>query len=134
MREEPIVASSCEATESIHSRLRAYNRMFLRDAGSYCFHIEENGTIVAGIVAGGACDTLEIEFLFVDETRRGRGLGKRLIAHVEEAARRDGLRRALVNTYSFQAPEFYKKLGYTVIAEIAPCFADYAQYFLIKQL
>ena len=134
MREPPIVASSREAAEHIYGRLRAHNRAFLCGAGDYRFHIEENGTIVAGIVAGGVCDTLEIEFLFVDEAHRGKGLGKRLIAHAEEAARRGGLTRVLLNTYSFQAPEFYKKLGYTVAAKIDPCFGDFAQYFFTKRL
>lgn len=134
MRETPIVASSREATELIHGRLRKYNRLFLAGAGDYSFHIEENGTVVAGIVAGGVCDTLEIEFLFVDEAHRGKGLGKRLIAHAEEAARRGGLTRVLVNTYSFQAPEFYKKLGYTEAARIDPCFGDFKQYFFTKRL
>lgn len=120
--------------EAIHRMLQQYNRQYMRDFKEYSFHISENGKIVAGIVAESTFDTLEVEFLFVDEACRGKGYGRRLVSHVEELALRDGLRRVLLNTYSFQAPGFYKTLGYTQLLEISPCFGNYGQFIFLKEL
>lgn len=120
--------------DRIHQKLRQYNRKFIHNFKDYSFHIEQDGVMVAGIVASSTMDTLEVEFLFVEEAYRGRGLGQQLLEHVEKLARQEGLRRILLNTYSFQAPGFYQKLGYQQIAEIAPCFGDFCQYFFVREL
>lgn len=129
-----IIPNLVEDNDAIHRMLQQYNAQYMRDFKEYSFHISEEGKIVAGIVAESTLDTLEIEFLFVDESCRGKGYGRRLLSHVEELARRDGLARVLLNTYSFQAPGFYKALGYTQLLEIHPCFGEYSQYIFLKEL
>ncbi len=133
---EPLAirASDERDNDTVHQLLRAYNRRFMRDFHAYNFHIMDKDTLVAGIVAAGVFDTLEVEFLYVAEDMRGRGLGSRLLAHVEDAARKDGLRRVLLNTYSFQAPGFYEKHGYQRLFAVSPCFAEYRQYYYVKTL
>lgn len=123
-----------EDNDTIHRALQQYNAQYMRDFREYSFHISEKGKIVAGIVAESTFDTLEVEFLFVEESCRGKGYGCLLLSHVEELARRDGLKRVLLNTYSFQAPGFYKALGYTQLLEINPCFGKYSQFFFLKEL
>ena len=98
--------------------LRKYNRQFISDFKDYNYHISENGKIVAGVVAGSTMDTLEVEYLFVDKAHRGMGLGSKLLRYVENLAFQDGIKHVLLFTYSFQAPEFYKSLGYTQLCEI----------------
>lgn len=129
-----MIRSAQEDSEQVHQKLRDYNAQFMGDGKDYNFHIEENGRIIAGIVAASVFDTLEVDFLFVDADYRGKGLGKTLLRHVEDQARRDGLKRIILNTYSFQAPNFYQKLGYLVAAELTPCFGTVSQYFLCKEL
>ena len=132
--ENKIVYSSEEDTEFIHSRLREYNRKYMSDFDDYNFHIEKDGKIIAGIVAASIFDTLEVEFLFVDENHRGKNLGTELLKHAENTAKMNGLKRILLNTYSFQAPEFYKKLGYSELFKIDPCFGEFSQSYFIKNL
>ena len=91
----------------------------------FSFHIEDGGRIVAGIVA---------ESLFVDEAYRGRGLGKQLLLHVEDEARRKGMKMVLLNTYSFQAPGFYRAMGYDELLCIDSCFGNCRQHFFSKML
>ncbi|MDO5415603.1 MAG: GNAT family N-acetyltransferase [Lachnospiraceae bacterium] len=129
-----IICSSEADSAYIHDRLREYNARYMHDFADYNFHIEENGKIIAGIVAGSLADTLEVEFLYVDESCRGRGLGSRLLTHVERIAGEKGLKRILLNTYSFQAPEFYKKMGYTEQLCIKPAFDEYTQSYFMKEL
>ena len=51
----------------------------------------------------------EIRSLVVDDGRRGRGLGRRLVGHLLDEARREGLRRVFVLT---RAPDFFERLGF----------------------
>lgn len=126
--------SNQQDNELIHQSLRSYNRQYMRDFRDYSFHIQDGDKLIAGIVAGSTLDTLEIEFLFVDATYRREKLGSQLLFHVESLARRDGLRRILLNTYSFQAPGFYEKHGYSQLLRISPCFGDFSQYYFEKNL
>lgn len=129
-----IVQSAEEQKEYIHKRLQEYNARFMQDFADFSFHVEENGVIVAGIVAESVGDTVEVEFLFVDETCRGRGLGKALLERVETAARERGMRRVLLNTYSFQAPGFYQKMGYQEMLKLEPAFDTVSQSYFLKEL
>ena len=132
--ENKIVYSSEEDIEFIHSRLREYNRKYMSDFDDYNFHIEKDGKIIAGIVAASTFDTLEVEFLFVDENYRGKNLGTELLKHAENTAKMNGLKSILLNTYSFQAPEFYKKHGYSELLKIDPCFGEFSQSYFTKKL
>lgn len=129
-----IVKSDDNAREKVRAMLRAFNAPFAENFADYSFHISENGEIIAGIVAIGVCDALEIEFLFVNAAHRGKRLGSRLIRHVERLAAADGRKRALLNTYSYQAVGFYEKLGYTRLFAIDPCFGKHSQHYFIKEL
>ena len=134
MSDTGILKSSGADCEYIHARLREYNREYYGEVTDYGFHIQKNGRIVAGIVAYGTFDTLEVEFLFVEEDCRQEGLGRKLLTHAENAARGAGLKRVLLNTYSYQAPGFYEKLGYTELFRIEPCFGPHSQHFFMKAL
>lgn len=134
MEELSILPSSEADSETIHARLLAHNARYMRDTGDFSFHVEEDGKTIAGIVAGGLGDLLEVEFLYVDEECRGKGIGRRLLAHVEDLARQRGLKRVLLNTYSFQAPAFYKKLGYTEVLKLDPAFDGFTQSYFLKDL
>ncbi len=85
----------------------------------YNYHIEKDGRLVAGIVAWALGSDVHIDMLAVDESERGRGLGSRLLAHVEKQAREDGCTTASVDTFSFQAPDYYPAHGYVEVFRYA---------------
>jgi GNAT superfamily N-acetyltransferase len=73
---------------------------------------DDDGTICAGLTGftwGGA---LKIEYLWVHEQLRGQGYGSRMMLAAEQEAVRRGCHLAVVDTHSFQGPDFYPKLGY----------------------
>ena len=60
---------------------------------------------------------LEIRGLWVDENLRGRGTGARILKAIEDEARRRGATRAMLFTFSWQAEEFYQRMGYRKFAQ-----------------
>jgi hypothetical protein len=52
----------------------------------------------------------------------------------EAEARQRGAQHAYLDTFSFQAPGFYKKHGYQVFGELQDFPPGHQRYFLTKQL
>lgn len=132
--EREILPSGEAEKELVHRGIQKYNARFMTECGDFSFHIQEDGRVIAGIVAESTQDLLEVEFLFVEEGHRGQGLGRKLLKQAEDAARSAGVKRVLLNTYSFQAPNFYEKMGYTQLLKIASVFGGHDQFFFMKEL
>lgn len=86
---------------------------------SYAFHVESDGEVVAGITAWRLGSDLHINMLGVRSEHRRKGLGGELLARAEEAGHADGCTTASVDTFSFQAPDFYPLHGYEEIFRYA---------------
>jgi predicted N-acetyltransferase YhbS len=54
----------------------------------------------------------------VSEALRAKGIGRQLIVDAKARALERGCHSAWVDMFSFQAPGFYPKLGYEVVAEL----------------
>lgn len=134
MEEYLIKPNTAAQSEELHRRLKQFNQPFFGSHRDYSLHIEIDGAMAAGIVAASTFSTLEVEYLFVEEEFRGRGLGARLLREAESRAARDGVRYVLLNTYSFQAPEFYRAQGYRQLFQVSPCLGPYSQYLFWKEL
>src|SRR5262245_24600185 len=63
-------------------------------------------------------DWLHVTALWVAEGLRRQGYGKALLARAEQFARERGCQAVHLDTFSFQAPAFYQKLGYEVFATL----------------
>src|SRR3989339_404056 len=61
---------------------------------------------------------MHIHTLWIDESIRGKGWGRKLMSIVEEEAKKRNCNLAYTDTYSWQAPEFYEKLGYSLYAKL----------------
>lgn len=79
---------------------------------SYRYKAELDGRLVGGVSAWAMGSELHIDMLVVDKTARRNGVGNQLLACVEGQARRDGCTLATVDTFSFQAPDYYPAHGY----------------------
>ena len=71
---------------------------------------------VSGFTWGRCC---QIDELWVDQSARRQGLGSLLARAVEEHARGKGCAQVILSSHTFQAPDFYRRLGYVEQARIA---------------
>lgn len=135
------VSSSSEAdvrdVETVHSGLEAYNdahagparfrkvHLFVRDAA---------GTVRGGLFGRHVWGWLYVELLWVEESVRGNGLGTQLLMEAEREALEAGCTRALLDTFDFQAPTFYRRRGYSVFAVLEDFPPGHRRYYLQKEL
>ena len=100
----------------------------------FCFVEEEDGKILGAITGRAYYDEVHVVDLIVDRSCRRSGLGSRLVATVEEAYKNKGYAKITLTTFGFQAPEFYKKLGYQIEFVRESKDPKLNKYFLSKAL
>lgn len=121
--------------EYIHSKLVEHNAKFITDYEEFSFcYKDEDEKVVGGVVASRDNECLTIDFLWVDNSHRGKGIGAKLIKHMESIAVDKKCKLIYLNTFAFQAPEFYKKMGYKLFGLLEECINGYDQYFFKKEL
>ncbi|CDQ20039.1 GNAT family N-acetyltransferase [Halobacillus karajensis] len=94
---------------------------------------DESGAIYGVITANMFWHHMHVESLWVDENLRGEGYGRVLLEKMEHLALEKGCRFIYLDTFSFQAPEFYKQNGYEVFGMIEDHPRGFNQYFLYKR-
>ena len=62
-----------------------------------------------------------VKYFWISENIRGQGLGYKLMARLEQEAAALGVENLYLDTFSFQAPGFYKKVGFKEVGR----FTDY---------
>ncbi len=95
---------------------------------------DAQGRVIGGLLGMTYWGWLSIEILWIDESARGQGLGQQLMARAEQIARERGCHAIHLDTMSFQAPEFYRKLGYTVWGELDDLPTGHRRIFFQKSL
>jgi GNAT superfamily N-acetyltransferase len=122
--------------EAIDDALEEFNRPYLRDPtfGRIGLFIRnEAGAIVAGLDARHYAGWLFVNNLWVERPLRGRGIGRHLLGEAERMAVERGCHSAWLDTFSFQAPKFYRRFGYEVFGTL-DYPPDHRRFFLKKRL
>jgi GNAT superfamily N-acetyltransferase len=94
----------------------------------------QTGQMIGGLWGRTVYDWLFVEFLFVPEHLRGRGLGTALLRKAEEAALARECIGVCLDTFDFNAPGFYAKLGYEEFAVLDSPRRGFKRHFLHKRL
>ena len=92
----------------------------------------QTGQLIGGLWGRTVYDWLFVEFLFVPELLRGRGFGSTLLRTAEETAVARGCIGACLDTFDFNAPDFYRKLGYEEFAALDSPRLGFSRHFFRK--
>ncbi|MBM5822052.1 MAG: GNAT family N-acetyltransferase [Cyanobacteria bacterium K_Offshore_surface_m2_011] len=86
---------------------------------------EGQNHLVGALTADLLWDWIYVDELWVSESRRGRGLGKRLMGKAEDFAALNALSGLWLWTQSWQAADFYQSLGYEEFTRFPDFPRDY---------
>jgi GNAT superfamily N-acetyltransferase len=98
-----------------------------------CHARDAAGQIVGGAVGRtwGAC--CELQQLWVTPERRRGGIGAALVRRFEALAAQRGCTVFYLETFSFQAPALYRRLGYEVAATIAGFAPGVEKHLMVRR-
>jgi GNAT superfamily N-acetyltransferase len=98
------------------------------------FAVRDAGSIIAGIRT---CiyfhECLFISAFFIEEKYRRLGIGRALLRSVETMAKSSGIKLIHLDTFSFQAKDFYLKNGYEIFGILENCPRGHTRYYLQKR-
>jgi ribosomal protein S18 acetylase RimI-like enzyme len=92
---------------------------------------DADGRLIGGAVGELEWNQLYVNYLWVDDAQRGRGLGRELLSRLEAEAQTHGCTYAILTTYEFQALDFYRKQGFRVVGQIED-FPPGSNYYLLR--
>ena len=127
-----LVAHNKDAAEAVRVRFEPENLA----ATTVAAYASDAGELVGGCV-GSVVDVwhwLEVDLLWVRSDQRGTGLGRTLLTAVEQQARDRGCRWAKLNTWDFQAPDFYERCGYSVYGRETDFPPGHTNFYMRKDL
>jgi GNAT superfamily N-acetyltransferase len=95
---------------------------------------DDAGRVKAGLRARSSWNWLFVDWLWVAEPHRRRGLGSQLLLRAEAIARERGCVGAYLDTFSFQAPAFYLRYGYEEFGRLEGLPPGHARIWFRKSL
>lgn len=94
-----------------------------------------NGEVFAGIISLLYCwKCLHVDILWVKEEYRKEGYGSILLNEVEKIAKEKGCNLIDLDTFDFQAKDFYLKHGYEVFGVLDDCPMEHKRYYMKKNI
>jgi GNAT superfamily N-acetyltransferase len=134
-----ICESTREERELLNSKLVDFNREnvpFQQSKDwiglSYVLK-DETGQAIAGINAMLYCwNILYIDILYVEDDHRSKGYGKLLLDRAESESKKLGGYMSHLDTFDWQAREFYEHLGYKVFGILENCPRGHNRYYMSK--
>ena len=94
----------------------------------------DSDEILGGLHGATMFSYLWIDLLFIPESMRGIGIGRKLMAQAEAEALHRGCHAVTLDTFSFQARGFYERLGYSVFGILDDCPPGQSRFYLTKRL
>ena len=134
-----IRASNEEESELIVDKIVEYNlsKVPIIQESSFIWInrviVDTYGDIIAGINSKMYCwNCLYIDVLWVKEEYRKEGLGSKILNEIEKVAKDKGCYLIHLDTFDFQAKDFYIKHGYDIFGILDECPQRHKRYFMKK--
>lgn len=95
----------------------------------------EKGELIGGVLACSILwNILSIESLWVAPKYRGKGIASQLLSEVEKEAGAAGCYLAQLDTFDFQAKDFYEKQGYGIFGTLEDAPKGHRHFYMAKRL
>jgi GNAT superfamily N-acetyltransferase len=97
--------------------------------------IDAERAVIGGLIGSSEFHWMKIDIMAVRAPFRRRGIGRLLVAAAEKEALARNCKYVFVDTMSYQAPEFYEKLGYQVAGSLQDWDSHgHTKFFMTKTL
>ena len=93
-----------------------------------------DGAVIGGAYGWSWGGTCHLRYLFIPAEMRGKGHGKRLMQAIEAEARARGCGQIVLETHDFQAPAFYRKLGFAVTGTVEGYPLGHSSMIMVNRL
>lgn len=95
---------------------------------------DERNEIIGGLYGRSIWGTLEVKTFVVKPENRNKGIGRKLIIEAEKEAKNRNCKFISLDTFSFQAPGFYEKLGFEKIGTETDFPKGFEKYYYRKKI
>jgi len=123
--------------ETIFQGLLEYNLARIEDKNPKDLGIyfqDETGKKLAGLIGDTHGNWLTIKYLWVSEELRRKSIGSQILKQAEKIAKERGCKYVFLDTFSFQAPLFYKKHRYKEVFALEEYLVTGKRYYYTKTL
>jgi len=127
--------------EFLTDRIKEFNKSFVKPLrGEEKLYINrklmnEQGKMIAGILGSVYLwDCMYIDLLWVEADYRKQGIGTQLLLEIEYEAISKHIRMIHLDTFDYQAKEFYEKNGYIVYGVLDDYPLGHSLYHMKKQI
>jgi GNAT superfamily N-acetyltransferase len=140
MKQQPYrfnLGADSEARDIVFQGLERFNVQQIGTLAYEDFQLyarDAQGEVVGGMFGHSGMGWLYIDYLWLRDDQRSKGLGRQLLKLAEEQAKARGCTGVFLYTYSFQAPGFYQKQGYHLMGVLEDCPPGHQRYYLKKLL
>lgn len=135
--EPKIIHLSEEQECEIRYYLDEYNAKHIRYRldGMMRIGLEEDGKLIAGLIAYmSVYKIMYVDTVFVDESYRRQGYGRKLVMEAERQAKELGVNTIRLDTFNWQGTEFYKALGYEAVGSYSNEEDGFEETFFVKRI
>jgi GNAT superfamily N-acetyltransferase len=124
------------AQRAVFKGLRAFNTAAVgkSDYRALAITLRHRGAIVGGMIGQTYFGWMFVSGFWIADEFRGKGFGSKIMKAAEREAKRRGVKNIYLDTFSFQAPAFYRKLGYREFGRLKAFPAGHYRSFLTKAL
>ena len=110
------------------------NSQVVSDFTPFVIALKNGEDILAGAECSSAWNWMHVKLLWVKESERRKGYGSKLLKLIEKEALQRNCLGVHLDTFSFQAKDFYLKAGFRIFGKIDDYPKGYKRYYLNKTL
>ena len=127
LKDDPVI-------DQILSFLDQYNYNHVeRNIKPFIISFKKNESLIGGAQCVSVWDWMHIKLMWVKESERKKGYGTKIIDRIQQEAIKRKCIGMHLDTYSFQAKDFYLQFGFKIFGHINDHPKGHVRYYLKKE-